>query len=140
MAVYQLLDNFCILSGQYILQSDNGRKWATKVATEVTKSWPYCKMVHWKAERAEKDVKSILACWMRECNKWSGGPIFIQCKMQLKIQKFWYRKIRACIEYCWHLRRGALKLYLDFLEKSKPNMVSYLTWIVFLSSTTSTTP
>ena len=57
------------------MQSDNGREFANKVVTEVTELWPECKIIHGKprhsqsqgsVERANQDVETILACWIRD--------------------------------------------------------------------------
>ncbi|XP_068240178.1 KRAB-A domain-containing protein 2-like [Palaemon carinicauda] len=73
----------------HILHSDNGREFSNKVIKEVLAMWPECKLVHGKprysqsqgsVERANRDVKAILACWMKDNNttQWSNGLRFVQ--------------------------------------------------------------
>ena len=67
-----------------ILQSDNGREFRNMVVQALTAMWPDMKFVHGRArhpqsqgstERANADVKKMLATWMRDNNslKWSIG-------------------------------------------------------------------
>ena len=84
-----LIEIFCLFGCPLILQSDNGREFASAVVKEVTESWPNCKLVHGKprhsqsqgsVERANQDVQNTLACWMKENNKkkWSSGLKYVQ--------------------------------------------------------------
>ena len=72
---YNVLDVFCFLGASHILQSDNGREFSNKVVKELLIMWPGCKLLHGKprysqsqgsVERANQDVESILACWLKE--------------------------------------------------------------------------
>ena len=72
-----------------ILHSDNGREFVNHVVSELLGLWPQCKMVNGKArhsqsqgsvERLNRDVESMLACWMRDTGRtdWSTGLAFVQ--------------------------------------------------------------
>ncbi|CAC5414153.1 unnamed protein product [Mytilus coruscus] len=87
---YNLLDIFLILGAPMILQSGNGREFTANIITELTKSlWPDLKIVHGRprhpqsqgsVEKANADVKEMLATWLSENNsrQWSEGLRFIQ--------------------------------------------------------------
>ena len=85
----QLVGIFCLFDSPCILQSDNGREFASRVIKDVVKLWPGCKMVHGKprhsqsqgsVERANQDVENILACWLKDNNttKWADGLQHVQ--------------------------------------------------------------
>ena len=72
-----------------IIQSDNGREFTANILTELKSLWPDLKIVHGRprhpqsqgsVERANADVKEMLATWLSENNstQWSEGLRFIQ--------------------------------------------------------------
>ena len=72
-----------------ILQSDNGREFTTNIITDLKSLWPALKIVHGRprhpqsqgsVERANTDVKEMLATWFSEnySTQWSEGLRFIQ--------------------------------------------------------------
>ena len=80
---------FCLVGSPHVLQSDNGREFANKVAKKILTMWPRCKFVNGKlrhsqsqgsVERVNQDVESILACWLREndTTRWTDGLRFVQ--------------------------------------------------------------
>ena len=88
---YQLRDIFCMFSAPFILQSDNGRKFANKIIQNLADMWPGMKLVHGKprhsqsqgsVERSNQDVRDMLVAWMSDNNTktWSEGLRFIQSK------------------------------------------------------------
>jgi len=88
---YQLMDVFCMFGAPFILQSNNGRKFASKIIQNLTDMWPGMKLVHGKPihsqsqgtdERSNQDVRDMLIAWMSDNNTqtWSEGLRFIQSK------------------------------------------------------------
>jgi hypothetical protein len=86
-----LFDIFCIFGIPYILQSDNGREFRNQLLSALKCMWPEMHVVHGRAphpqsqgsvERANADIKKMLATWMREnrSTKWSLGSKFVQLK------------------------------------------------------------
>ena len=86
---FQLLDIFLLFGAPAILQSDNGSEFTAQVITELKDLWPQLIMVHGKprhpqsqgsVERANADIKDILAAWMTDNNTqdWSLGLRFVQ--------------------------------------------------------------
>jgi len=84
-----LLDIFCILGAPLVLQSDNGRDFASRIIEEVKVIWPKLLIVHGKpwhsqsqdsVEQANQDVQKILFAWMEDnkTNRWSEGLKFCQ--------------------------------------------------------------
>lgn len=74
-----------------ILQSDNGKEFRNQVITSLKVLWPELKICHGRprhpqsqgsVERANADIKKMLAIWMREnkSKKWSMGLNFIQLR------------------------------------------------------------
>ena len=88
---YQLRDIFCMFSAPFILQSDNGRKFANKIIQSLADMWPGRKFVHGKprhsqsqgsVERSNQDVRDMIVAWMSDNNTktWSEGLRLIQSK------------------------------------------------------------
>ncbi|CAF1064355.1 unnamed protein product, partial [Brachionus calyciflorus] len=86
-----LFDIFSIFGVPYILQSDNGREFRNQIVNALKSMWPEMSIVHGRArhpqsqgsvERANSDVKKMLATWMREnkSTKWSIGVKFVQLR------------------------------------------------------------
>ena len=68
---------------------DNGREFINSVIAELTTLWPELKIVHGKprhsqsqgsVERANQDIKNMLASWMKEnhATNWSNGLRYVQ--------------------------------------------------------------
>ena len=53
----KLVDIFCLFGSPCILQSDNGREFASNVVKFVAKSWPSCKVVHGKPRHSQSQGK-----------------------------------------------------------------------------------
>ena len=86
-----LFDIFTILGVPIILQSDNGKEFRNQIISALKSMWPDLSLVNGRArhpqsqgsvERANADIKKILATWMREnkSTKWSIGIKFVQLK------------------------------------------------------------
>lgn len=86
---YNLLDVFLLIGAPKILQSDNGREFTANIISELKSMWPDLVIVHGRprhpqsqgsVERANADVKEMLATWMHEnnINQWSEGLRFVQ--------------------------------------------------------------
>lgn len=86
-----LIDIFSIFGVPQILQSDNGREFRNQIVTALKTMWPDLNLVHGRArhpqsqgsvERANADIKKMLATWMREhkSTKWTTGLKFVQLK------------------------------------------------------------
>ncbi|XP_053607024.1 KRAB-A domain-containing protein 2-like [Plodia interpunctella] len=86
---HALIDIFTIFGAPNILQSDNGREFATKIAEEACRIWPELKIINGKPresqgqgtlKRAYQDIENILSMWMEvnNTNKWSDGLRFVQ--------------------------------------------------------------
>jgi transposase InsO family protein len=84
-----LIDIFSIFGVPAILQSDNGREFRNEIINAFKPMWSSMSIVHDRArhpqsqgsiERANADIKKMLATWMRENNslKWSIGCKFVQ--------------------------------------------------------------
>jgi hypothetical protein len=86
-----LIDIFSILGVPYLLQSDNGKEFRNQILLAFKSLWPDLSFIHGRArhpqsqgsvERANADIKKMLATWMREnkSTKWSIGIKFVQLK------------------------------------------------------------
>ena len=86
-----LTDIFYMFGAPFILQSDNGHKFANKIIQNLTDMWPGMKLVHGKprhsqsqgsVERPNQDVREMLVAWISDNNTktWSEGLRFIQSK------------------------------------------------------------
>jgi hypothetical protein len=86
-----LFDIFTILGVPIILQSDNGKEFRNQIISALKSMWPDLLLVNGRArhpqsqgsvERANADIKKMLATWMREnkSTKWSIGIKFVQLK------------------------------------------------------------
>ena len=80
----ELLKIFLDFGAPVVLQSDNGREFTAQIIRELTDLWPALKLVNGRprhpqsqgcVERANADMKSKLAIWMKEQNSrnWSMG-------------------------------------------------------------------
>lgn len=101
---YVLLDIFTTFGASSILQSDNGRKFANQVVTEICAMWPELKIVHGKprhsqskgsVERANQGIENILATWLQDnrTKKWSEWLKFVQ------FMKNWMKKFTSANRY-----------------------------------------
>ena len=81
---FQLLDIFLLFGAPCILQSDNGSEFTAQVISELKDLWPQLHLVHGKpchpqsqgsGERANTDIKDMLAAWLSDNNTrdWSLG-------------------------------------------------------------------
>ena len=68
-----LIDIFSIFGVPAILQSDNGREFRNQIINALKDLWPDMKIIHGRArhpqsqgstERANADIKKLLASWM----------------------------------------------------------------------------
>jgi len=50
---YQLMDIFCMFGDPFILQGDNGRKFANKIIQNLADMWPRMKLVHGKPRHSQ---------------------------------------------------------------------------------------
>ena len=86
-----LFDIFSILGVPIILQSDNGKEFRNQIILALKSMWPGLSLINGRArhpqsqgsvERANADIKKMLATWMREnkSTKWSTGIKFVQLK------------------------------------------------------------
>ena len=86
---YHLMDIFLLLGAHTILQGDNGSEFTSQVISELKDLWPDLTIVHGKprhpqsqgsVERANGDIKDMLAAWMSENNTqdWTIGIKFVQ--------------------------------------------------------------
>ena len=86
---FQLLDIFLLFGAPAIPLSDNGSEFTAQVIRELNELWPQPTMVHGKprhpqsqgsVERANGDIKDMLAAWMTDNNTqdWSMGLRFVQ--------------------------------------------------------------
>lgn len=86
-----LVDIFTIFGVPVILQSDNGREFRNQVIKALKQLWSDLSFVHGRArhpqsqgsvERANADIKKMLATWMREnkSTKWTIGLKFVQLR------------------------------------------------------------
>jgi hypothetical protein len=93
---YNLSDIFLILGAPMILQSDNRHEFTANIITELKSLWPDLKIVHGRpchpqsqssVERANADVKEMLATWLDERNstQWSEGLRFLDKEHKTKI-------------------------------------------------------
>ena len=93
---YNRLDIFLILGAAMILQSEYGREFTASIITELKSLWPDLKIVHGRprhpqsqgsVERANADVKEMLATWLSENNstQWSEGLRFLDTKTKLTV-------------------------------------------------------
>ena len=48
-----LQDIFCLFGAPNIVQSENGRRFANQIVTELVKRWPGCKIVHGKPQHSQ---------------------------------------------------------------------------------------
>lgn len=85
----RLYEIFCLITPPCILQSDNGREFTANCIEELKCLWPDLVIVHGQprhpqsqgsVERANADIKDMLACWCRDNNsaKWSFGLHMVQ--------------------------------------------------------------
>ena len=86
---FQLLDIFLLFGAPAILQNDSGSEFTAQVIRELKELLPQLTMVHGKprhpqsqgsVERANGDIKDMLAAWMTDNNTqdWSMGLCFVQ--------------------------------------------------------------
>jgi hypothetical protein len=95
---YSLLDICIILGAPMNLESDNGREFTVNIITELKSLLSDLKIVHGRprhpqsqgsVEKANADVKEMLATWLSENNytQWSEGFRFIQFQKNLSYHR-----------------------------------------------------
>jgi transposase InsO family protein len=74
---YQLMEIFCMFGAPFILQSDNGREFSSKIIRNLADMWPGMKLVHGKTrhsqsqgsvERSSQNVRDKLVAWISDNN------------------------------------------------------------------------
>jgi len=107
---YQLMDIFYMFGAPFILQSDNGRKFANKIIQNLADMWPGMKLVHGKSrhsqsqgsvERSNQDVRDMLVAWMSDTTRKPGLKDYGLSKA---------RKTELCIQAS---RQALRSLYLE---------------------------
>ena len=107
---YQPMDIFCMFGDPFILQSDNGREFESKMIQNLADMWPGIRLVYGKpryyqsqrsVERCNQDVRDMLVAWMSDNNTKTFGLSKAR-NTELCIQSSRQALMRLCLEQ----RRG----------------------------------